>query len=503
VASIDGLGSGLDTTTIVSQLMAIERLPQTRLAQQRLSVLTQNTAWSGIDANLTSLTTAARTLTSSGALARATATSSNAAVGVTATAGAALGSHTLSVTRLATSQVVGSGSLASSTAPVGAGALVASRGMDDLGFSRTGTTTAETGTYTVEVSDVDAAAGTARITVDGTSYDVDTTAGPVEVAGLQLTPGTLKAGTAEVTVARTSDPDATVADLAVQLNSARGVASAAVVEVSPGSSRLLLSSTRTGTANDLTYVVEGLSGLGALSGVRAAADASLTFDGVPLTRSENTVTDLLPGATLTLSAPVGDVSLSVSADDAASTTAVQALFTSLNTVLSGLGAATRYDPATRTSGPLAGSSAARGLGDALRTLTSTTTTGGSGGTLAGAGVALQRDGTYAFDQEAFSAALAKDPQGVADLVAKVAAALASAATGATSTGGVVTGGEDASQSLARDLQSQVDHYEVRLTLTQARLTKQFAAMETALNKLTSQGTALSGQLASLPSWSGD
>lgn len=46
--SIDGLGSGLDTTSIVSQLMAIERLPQQRLQNQKLAVLSQGTAWEQI-----------------------------------------------------------------------------------------------------------------------------------------------------------------------------------------------------------------------------------------------------------------------------------------------------------------------------------------------------------------------------------------------------------------------------------------------------------------------
>lgn len=496
--AIDGLASGLDTTAIINQLMQIERLPQARLQKARTAVLSQSTAWSTIGSNLKALGTVATTLSSATALARTAATSSSTAVGITAQPTAAAGSHTLTVTSLATSHVLGSGTLASGTAPVGEGALVLGRGVRALGLTSFGTDgAAGTGTYAVQVTEVDAAAGTAKLTVNGTSYDVATRA-EFSAGGLTFTAGTaLTVGSAEVTVARTA-AGGTVADLAAQVGAARGVASAAVVEVGPGSSRLLLSSTRTGTQNGLEVVTEGLTDLG-LSDVRPAADAQLTFDGLALTRQENTVSDLVPGVTLALQAPASEVVLAVNPDATASTTAAQELITSLNTLLGGIGAATRYDPVTKTSGALAGDGGARGLVNTFRSVVSTTA--GTAGTLAAIGVKLERDGSYTFDETAFSAALSKDPTGVADTMAKVATALSEAVTEATSSDGAVTSGTDAAAKEARDLQDRVDAYDVRLALTQSRITRQFTELERVMGLMQSQGNALAGQLGSLPTWS--
>jgi len=506
VASIDGLASGLDTTTIITQLMAIERQPQTRLSTQRLAALAKATTWTQTGAALKALQTAAQGLSKTASLARTSAISSNPAVGVTSTATAAPGTHTLTVTSLAAARTVGSAGMASSTAPVGAGALVLGRGLAALGvtgFGVTGTDGAASGTYTLEVTAVDPANARASVTVNGTSHEVDTSSGVVEVAGLQLDATDLQLGKAEITVARTTAPGATASDLAGQLNGAAGIASASLVMVSPGDTRLLLQSSEAGTAGALQVGrTEGLSALGTFSDVRPAADARLQLDGLDITRSSNTVTDLLPGVTLTLTAPASDLTVTVSSDPAASATVVKDLVTKLNAVLTGLSTATAYDATTKKGGALLGDGGARGLINALRDTVGRAATGAAG-TLGGIGLGLQRDGTYAFDETAFAAGLAKDPAAAADLVARIGTALTTTAKNALDSHGAVAAGKDAADTTARNLQTQVDAYEQRLTLTQARLTRQFNALETAMSSLQSQGSALTGQINSLPSWSTD
>ncbi len=54
-SSIDGLGSGLDTSSIVKSLMSIEKQSQTRLSTQRQAVLARGTAWTAIGTQLTAL----------------------------------------------------------------------------------------------------------------------------------------------------------------------------------------------------------------------------------------------------------------------------------------------------------------------------------------------------------------------------------------------------------------------------------------------------------------
>src|SRR3954447_10107545 len=59
-----GLASGLDTNTIVDQLMAIERQPQTRLKLKQSQIDARNSALSAVASRLKNLTIAAHDLKS-------------------------------------------------------------------------------------------------------------------------------------------------------------------------------------------------------------------------------------------------------------------------------------------------------------------------------------------------------------------------------------------------------------------------------------------------------
>ena len=102
MASVDGLVSGLDTTTIISQLMQLERQPQTRLKTKQATVESAIGALRNLNTKFLAVTTAAGKLMDSKGWAPATATSSDATkVAVTATAGAAQGSLSFGVKQLA------------------------------------------------------------------------------------------------------------------------------------------------------------------------------------------------------------------------------------------------------------------------------------------------------------------------------------------------------------------------------------------------------------------
>lgn len=504
-SSIDGLGSGLDTTTIVSQLMSIERQPQDRLVSQRLSVLSAGTAWGQIGVGLAAVKTAADRISTSGALGAATATST--AVGtatVAVTPGAAPGTHTLSVQTLATAGSYARG-VASAATVVGAGSLVAARGTAALGISAVSAPAgasppAANGTYAVEVRSVTGTS--AELVVNGVSSTVDTSGGSFSAGGLQFSSSGLTVGTAAVTVARTDSPTATVADLAAQFNAAGGVASASVVTTTDASgtstTRLLLSSTATGTAGAVTTSTDGLAGLGAQTQVRGAQDARFTLDGLSdIVRSSNSVDDLLPGVTLGLVAAGGpETTVTVGKDTAAGATAVKDLVSALNSVLSTISTNTRYDVAKKAGSPLTGDSGARALVAQLQNAVSSAGIGASS-TLGALGITLQRDGTYAFDQAAFSSALAKDPAGSAALVGALSSGLSTLATTATAYDGVTKAGVASATAQAARMQTQVDTMTTQLGLTETRLRKTFTDLDTALGSLKSQGTWLTSQLAGL------
>lgn len=184
MAAIDGLGSGLDTSAIITQLMQIERLPQNRLANKRLGALAQGTAWEGIGNALKALQTASFKISQPGALTgtgptpfiagtpatagtpyEAARTTSSAANLLTATAGpgAVTANHTLRVTQLAAAQQLSSSTtFASAATAVGAGALLLVKAPElaglAAGYTGAVATSAATGAVTLDVTQASAAA---------------------------------------------------------------------------------------------------------------------------------------------------------------------------------------------------------------------------------------------------------------------------------------------------------------------------------------------------------
>ena len=137
MASIDGIVSGLDTTSVVASLMVLERMPQTRLKSQQGSMQTILNAYRSLNTNVASLRDAAAKATTSTAWEQTKATSSNPALaGVSTTSGAATGRFTFTVGRLAAaSTAVLSGSVAGKDAAVASGPVLLSKGAALLGVA--------------------------------------------------------------------------------------------------------------------------------------------------------------------------------------------------------------------------------------------------------------------------------------------------------------------------------------------------------------------------------
>jgi len=140
---IGGLASGLDTNTIIEQLMAIERQPITRM-QAKQDILTwKKDFWSGINSTMSALmTTADALLENTTILAKLSASSDETILTATATSGAAVGTYNITeIESLATATKVTSGGSYIGTTVVSTEAISSDS-------SRFGTTIAE-GTFTI------------------------------------------------------------------------------------------------------------------------------------------------------------------------------------------------------------------------------------------------------------------------------------------------------------------------------------------------------------------
>ena len=118
--SFSGLASGIDSSSIITQLTTVAQKPITLLQSKDDAYNASLSAWQQLNTNLSALQTAAVALTHASTYSAASATSSNAAVAtVTTLPGAALGDHSLSVTRIAQAQKVVSASVASGSTALG------------------------------------------------------------------------------------------------------------------------------------------------------------------------------------------------------------------------------------------------------------------------------------------------------------------------------------------------------------------------------------------------
>jgi flagellar hook-associated protein 2 len=98
-----GIASGLDTDSIITQLMSIEQQPRTRMAQQQLVVQTRQSALQSVDTSLSNLKLAAQDLRSAALWVpvESVSSSDSSVVAAQLTAGAAPGGYTVNVSSLA------------------------------------------------------------------------------------------------------------------------------------------------------------------------------------------------------------------------------------------------------------------------------------------------------------------------------------------------------------------------------------------------------------------
>jgi flagellar hook-associated protein 2 len=120
--NVSGLSSGIDTTSLISQLMTVAAAPQTNLKSQLSTVQAKISAYQGINAKLTAVQTAADNLANAQTWAATKASTSDSSVIASSTTSAPPGlTTTFDVVRLATSQIttVGASGIVVASPPAG------------------------------------------------------------------------------------------------------------------------------------------------------------------------------------------------------------------------------------------------------------------------------------------------------------------------------------------------------------------------------------------------
>jgi flagellar hook-associated protein 2 len=424
---IDGLVSGLDTSTIISQLLQIEAQGQTRLKTKVSSEQSVISAYQAVNSALKTAVDSSKKLDTATDWKVFSATSSATSVAATAGSGASPGTYTFDVTGLAAAHSVLYGTAAAKT-------------------------------------DV----------VAGSSIDV--------TVGSTTTPLNVGGGTLDEVVSAIN-------------GSSLGVR-AGTIKVADGSYRLQLSATATGAAGQ--FSIGGLtSALGAATVTKTGADATIQIGPDPVNdvvkSSSNTFSEVFSGVSFTVSKQETGVAVTVGTNNTALSGSVKSLVDALNSTLNEIGKDTAYNATTKTGGVLLGQQLPSRVANDLRNAVLTP----SGDTLASIGIELTSTGTVKLDQTKLSDALAADAGKVQSLVSAFAQRVVAVAEPVSRSGGEITSVVDGRQALIRDLNQQIDEWDVRLALRQSTLQRQYASLETALGSMKQQSSWLAGQINSL------
>ena len=303
--SISGLSTGLDTNSIIQQLVAAQRSsredPVNRLIASANAKLL---SYSQINADTTTLLAASRAISSKVSWQALTASSSNPnAVSVSAGLGSSVGNLTFNVDRLAAAGSVRSGNIfTSGNAAVAAdSAILLATGGQALGFSTLASDNAlAVGAHTIAVTQASAgatkaggAALAASTVINGTNDTLT-----LNVDGnpftLTLAHGTYTAGQ--------------LVDAVKAAGTSAGAALSASVDAS---GKLQIATTHEGSTATLQ-----------VTGGTALATLNFTTDGAPLTGIDGkvqvdggtvqTFNSIAPGQTVTLNAPAGTISATFS-----------------------------------------------------------------------------------------------------------------------------------------------------------------------------------------------
>lgn len=280
-------------------------------------------------------------------------------------------------------------------------------------------------------------------------------------------------------------------DVAAAINAAKVGVSANVVQTDSGQV-LQLTGLKTGAT------AGAFSATGFVNGAQtvvAAQDAQIAVGtvgagGYTVSSPTNTFTNVIPGVTFSVSAPVDSVTISVGNGAQAISDAVQSMITSANAAM------TEMNNDTAQGAVLATNSSVEAITQSILSAVSRgTATGGSFSTY---GIDVDKNGVLSFDPSAFATAYAADPAGTQQAISGFATALNTTASNATDpTYGSITTAISAGQTTASSLNTQINNWNDRLSQIKDAYTAKFTAMETALAKLQSTQNYLTSMFDSM------
>lgn len=450
---IMGLASGIDVNGAIDQLLAIERLPLTRMAERKSIYRMQQDAWRDINTRLSALDNALTDLRLSSTFQGRTAVTSDPKV-VTATAN----------------------------------------------------TQAIEGIYEVVVRETALAhrvASTGSIDADYTTSQ-DTT--------LFITVGTGDDATTEINIAAGSD----LKDIVKAINDSDAPVKATIIggrlvlesaETGTDSTIGLSDGEESGLLQALKLMVD-VEGVVKPNTIQDARNATFSVNGIELTSQSNTIKDVVQGVTFTLLEDDSTAQVTVKPDIDAAVAKIKAFVDQYNSVMDFLREKTKVtmtDAGDISSvGTLQGDGTANRLRDALRFQTTSALASDLGleyNQLAVLGITTNKEGTLQIDETKLREALQEKPEAVTAFFNEKATNMKDFIKGYVQYGsGILAEKQESIGRLMKDVDRQIERLEERVAYKEASLIRQFTALEKAMSAFQSQSDWLNQQINQLSSW---
>lgn len=444
-----GLGSGLDIEGLVSKLVAAEGQPASvRLNTKEAKLQTDLSALGSLKGALSAFQTSVQGLKDVSAFQARTAISSNTDLfTVSADSSAVAGSFSIKVEQLAQSAKMRSGDFTSDTAVPGAGTLA--------------------------------------IGLGASSFDI-TVASDTTLAGIRDA------------INKASDNPGITATL---------------IKVDSGS-QLVLTSDKVGAANAISITATDTDALdgndltrlstASLTSIQSAADAIIYIDGQKVTKTSNSLSDVISGVTISLKKadPLKTETLSIALDKESAKSKVNDFIKAYNSLAGTMSSLSSYNAQTKQAGQLFGDATLRGVQNQIRQVLANPVQGVTGvSTLAEIGIKTNKSGMLELDSTKLDSVIASNFEAVSQLFASgngLATRFDTVLTNYLSFDGALSSRVDGVNKQIGDINDQRDKLNLRLTAIEARYRKQFTAMDALLGQLQATGSYLTQQLANLP-----
>jgi flagellar hook-associated protein 2 len=434
-----GLSSGLDTGSIVTELVKIEGRTVDLAKKQQSAFRSQVSAVGDIISKLSALKTAAAGLSTSGVLG-VTATGTQTGFTANPGSGAASGRYSVKVDVLAEAARMRSTAFAAATSELRGGSL---------DISMDGTTT--------------------NVVIDD-GMTLTQAADRLNRTGLALSATVLETnGQAYLSITRRDT---------------------GFVVGQPASSALEITEVSTGNMGQP---------LGATT-VQSAVNSRVTVDGLQFERRGNVLADVVPGTSLTLKAPTaGPEDLLLATSTADTQKSLQKFVDGYNSVMKLVRSNTAIAELTDRDKTLGGDPSIRALQSALQQLViSEANPGSSVRTLADVGVKTGQDGMLSIDESRLEKAIATDAGAVNALFQKATTGMAAATTAlvdrySNGSSSILVARQNGINRSIKTMDGRIEDLQRRVDAYREKLVRQFTAMEKVVGGFKSIGNFLTSR----------